>query len=371
MGVPYRSAVTPPHPDLLDALRLRRWAIDVLTTGAHPAPEAPPSAWALFLRREACATRLRARLGAGTPPLLRAAADREQQQILLLRAELEAVLDVALELGVAPILLKGAMTLHWGDRALWAKDLDLLLSTPDAARLVTALRSRGWEPLGTANAAHGAELVRPGRPPVEVHPLGTLLVRRIGPDAIATSMAHPQIPGARLLSPVNQALHVAHHQTLQHGSHRGRLRDAILFTDLLIEGGATAESTDGRPLGDTPWDRTFGLVRAIAFGGTVADPFPLVAAAWYQMDLQQAGRRAHPWTDALAAWTLDWIAGEGAVYERLRDALTPPAERRPWWRVRRLGTLPLLAGAGALAAVPVRLRARAALRAVDQRGQDL
>lgn len=378
--------MTPPHPDLLDALRLRRWALDVLTTGARPAPDASPAAWGLFLRREACATRLRTRAGSDVPAPIRDAADRELQQILLLRAELDAVLDVAHAIGVAPILLKGSATLHLPDGALWAKDLDLLLEPAAAAALVQALAVRGWINRGGGNPMHYGDRAREGRPPVEVHTPTAVLDRRLGVQLIRRSTAHPTLAGARLLAASDQARHVVYHQSVQHPSHRGRLRDLILLADCISTAGVELDPSGWEIPQDAakPVDQTLALARALVRREPTPDPFPLIAAIWYRMDLDQSRRRTYPWTDLLAAWTLDAAAGEGGVRERIRVAFAPRVDDWSWIPgARNLGVkwplpgrlfrallrviwLPAVAALGMARGLRERHLGRQALAAVDQ-----
>ena len=302
--------MTPPHPDLLDALRLRRWALDALTTGARPAPEASPAAWELFLLREACAASLRVRLGSAAPPPVRAAADCELQQVLLLRAELDAVLEVAREIGVAPILLKGAATLHLPAKALWAKDLDLLLPSPDAVALVRALDERGWHQAGAGTAGHFGERVRPGRPPVEVHPADAALA------LMATrAVPHPARTGARLLHPDDHTRHVATHQAITHPSHRGRVRDLLLLATALESAAPRQDDpredqSSERP---TPVHLVLRMAGAIREARHAEDPFRLEAAIWYALDRRAGSRPVSKLRRVSATWIFALSAGGGAV----------------------------------------------------------
>jgi hypothetical protein len=380
--------VSPPHPDLLDALRLRRWALAALAGAPDEPPTAPPGAWALFLGREACALPLRTRLGAAAPAPIRQAADRELQQVLALRAELADVLAVAGRIGVEPVLLKGTAVLTFPDRTLWAKDLDLLLGDAEARALVTALAAAGWENRGGGNPVHYGDRARPGCPPVEIHTPTRVLQRRLGADVLRDAVPHRALAGARVLAPATHLRHVVLHQTTQHPSHRGRLRDLVLLSGALEKADPPddigAWQLSGRARRTVR--QTLDAATAIRDRRRPIDPSPAMAAAWYQMDLEAGDQGSGPWTNAVAAWTLDWMAAGGAIAERLRVAFAPRVDDWSWIpgarglgvRYPRTGRaarftarliwLPVVAAVSAVKASRLRARVRAALSVTDERG---
>jgi hypothetical protein len=306
-----------PHPEILGALRLRRWALQSFATPAPPSapPTVPEGSWRLFLAREGCALRLTRRLGPLAPEGLRAEGDREAQVVLALRAELQEILEVARGAGISPVILKGGATLDDPERGVGAKDIDLFLPAPEGQRLAALLDARGWRPLPRGGALHHlAERFRPGRPPVEIHtPEGTE-VNGLGPAAERRAVAHPHLAGARLLAPADRVAHLAVHQAVQHVSHRGRIRDLLLLADALDpalplpdprewEGGGAAH----RALTET-----LAMARSLAEGRGIEDRFADVAVLWYRMD-QQAPARPGRFHRNLMYWIYDLFVADGAA----------------------------------------------------------
>lgn len=366
--------MAPPHPDLIDALQLRRWALAVLTGSRLPAPEVPPSAWRLFLAREACAAPLRSRLGAAAPPPVRLATEGDLRQILLLRAELDAVLQLADAIGVAPVVLKGGAVLHRPSEAMWAKDIDLLLAPGDAHRLVDALDAAGWKPETAGTGRHFGERVRPGSPPVEVHAADTeqlQLLARAGP--------HPALPAARLLRPEDQIRWVLVHQVAEHPSHRGRLRDLALLA-LALDGSPALPALDAWHLPShqrAPARGVLEMAAGISDRHPVRDHFPLEAAIWYEMDRASGRRRPTRLQRASATWVFALAAGTGAARDLWERSWEHRLENAGWGgryggqvraAARAIWILPVIGWSWVAAQFRRRSAARALVR-LDQRGE--
>src|SRR4029077_4275685 len=92
-----------------DALRLRAWAIRVLSVGWAAPPDVNSEEWRLFLRAERCAVALSTRTEGEAPPLLHALATIELQRILSARAQIEQLGRLAAEVGERIVVLKGAV----------------------------------------------------------------------------------------------------------------------------------------------------------------------------------------------------------------------------------------------------------------------
>ena len=341
-----------PLTHVTEALRLRRWALDALTAHPSPPPSASAQGWQLFLGREACARRLSGRTGGATPAPLADAALRETQAILLLRTELEEVVRIAGEIGVAPIILKGGTTFHSDEGELWAKDVDLLLPGPEARRLADALDARGWRPHEGASPNHLAARLRPGHPPVEIHVAGGRSGSPLSSDAEQRAIPHPRLPGARLLHPDDHLRHVATHQAVEHSAYRGRLRDL-----LLLAAAPPAQDPDAR------WGLSPGQARAVRKVRTMAeamrrgapcdDPFEELAGTWYLMARTQGPAAAGKLARMTAIWVYSFMAGDGAVGDQWRVVWGPRTEAR--------SNLPLIGAVGA-AIPPVGNAARTLLR---------
>ena len=341
---PPSAGTSLPHPNELapvaDALRLRRWALEALTSRPSPPPSASAEGWQLFLGREACARRLSERVGALAPAPLAEAALGETQVILLLRAELEEVVQVAREIGVAPIVLKGGTALHSDDIALWAKDIDLLLAGGDAERLAAALDARGWRPHEGASPNHLAARLRPGRPPIEIHVAGGRPGTPLSASAEQQAVPHPRLTGARLLHPEDHLRHVATHQAIEHSAYRGRLRDL-----LLLAAASPAQDPDAR------WGLRSGQARAVGRVLTMADalhrgapcddPFEELAGIWYLMARAQGPAAAGKLARTTAIWVYTFVAGDGAAGDHWRVVWGPRNEAR--------SNLPLVGAVGGVA----------------------
>jgi hypothetical protein len=313
--------VSHPDPTLLGALRLRRWVLSSWGTELPSPPVESEESWRLFLAREACAPRLKRRMRpVDVPAVLAAAADRDTQMVLALRVELNDVVALAQRLGIAPIVLKGGVALHDPARAMFARDLDLLLPLDEARTLVAAMAEAGWGSEGRGAWHHFAERARSGAPPIEIHPAGGRTNVQLDAHALARTVPHPTLPGARLLAPLDQVRHVTCHQTIQHTSHRGRLRDLFLLADALTELGAIPdpaewEIADGeRP----PAAATLAMADALARSTPVSDRFAEMAAIWYQLDATATGDPQSTLQRFGGRWLFDMAAGEAAMRRRWR-----------------------------------------------------
>src|SRR5690242_12331857 len=94
---------------VVEALRLRTWAIQVLSAGWQPPPDVPVDTWKLFLKAERCAVALSTRVEGDAPPILHAVATVELQRILSARAQLEELGHRVQALGERVIVLKGGL----------------------------------------------------------------------------------------------------------------------------------------------------------------------------------------------------------------------------------------------------------------------
>lgn len=329
---PYPSAVTPSTEPVLDALRLRRWALATLGGRQLPPPPASPAGWSLFLGREACALRLRVAAGDAAPAPLRAAADTDAQHILLLRAELHDLLAHAGSLGLRPIILKGGAALDDPTSALRAKDIDLLLDPVGARTLIAALDSHGWKAAGPGSGHHFAERVRAGRPPVEVHTTEGGALVGLGAEVETRAVPHPAFPNARLLAPADRVRQLVIHQTIQHSAYRGRLRDLLLLADALGSGPDPTPSSWGLDAAElVAAQEVIAMANALRRRTVPTDHFEAIAALWYGMDLAAAGRAPTPFRQSMANWVFDLAIGDGTGWHRWQRSWTSHLDDRTWF----------------------------------------
>jgi hypothetical protein len=244
--------------------------------------------------------------------------------------ELIELLALARTAGLSPVVLKGATTLDDPARSVGAKDIDLLLRHDEGIRFAAILDASGWQPLLRGGAAHHlAERFRPGCPPVEIHTTDSEALNGLGAEAEGRAIAFPHHPGARLLAPADQVAHLAIHQTVQHVSHRGRIRDLLLLADALTTDGPL---TDPRawPSGASALpalEQTLAMARALAEGREVADHFAGIAALWYRMD-HLAPARPSRFHRNLMYWVYDMFAADGSATVHWERSWGSRAEER-------------------------------------------
>jgi hypothetical protein len=265
------------------------------------------------------------------------------------------VLGVAAGVGIAPVVLKGGTTFHQGDRALWAKDIDLLLTRDDGERLARALEGAGWQHFARSTPHHLAPLRRPDRPPVELHLAVSGSTGPLSEEAVARSIPLVGLAGARCLAPADQVEHVTTHQAIEHPGYRGRLRDLLLLADALGNTTATPDASRWRisHAASRPIDMTTQMALELARRETVIDRFEPVAATWYLLDHRgplpidrRAGQVLSLWTTAFVVgdgaaadlWNASWeerMDGEGHALRSLMRAIwLPPLVTAGWWRAR-------------------------------------
>lgn len=214
-----------PDP-VADALRLRAWAIQVLSSGWATPPEVDSSAWRLFLRAERCAVALSTRTEGEAPPLLHALATLELQRILSARAQIEHLGRLAAEAGERILVLKGGLMALGAAVSVDLVDVDVLAEPWAAPRIAALLDARGYVAQGAGADAHLSQRRQPYAVHVEVHHSLTELPAE---ELWARADAIPGKPGLWRPAPVDQIWHALLHSTLTHPFRRGALRDLLII----------------------------------------------------------------------------------------------------------------------------------------------
>ncbi len=317
---------------MAQALRLRRWALDVAAgVAAGPPPAASAAAWRCLLAAERCAAPLRNRLAARGIPLpadaaaaLDERATRELKRFLSVSAQLRLAGTLLRELGMVGVALKGGAAAADGGEPLDVVDLDLLVPAERAAEFAAALERRGGhrplkaDPDGTATGKwEMAGRVAPGGVLVEVH----FGVPHLGPGVDPWARVRPSaVAGVHRLGAADHLWHLLVHSTVHHVERRGQLRELLLLADALRGASADDERTvEARAAAHRAGDAmaaSLGMARALVQGSAPPDPFAGVAAARYALAAWPRPALPAPTARAFGAAAVALAAG-GGEYARL------------------------------------------------------
>lgn len=216
-----------------DLLRLRRWAVSVLSHAPlRPAPpDTDTATFELFLRIERCAAALLEALGNNDrTETLRKAAAAESQSYLRARVDAFALESIALSENAPIVVLKGAVHAIRGEApTIPLSDIDILVPEHAMQRVVEIIESRGMGEAERKTSRHRATRSDGDQLPVEVHwklshdgsSVDPSLWTRIEPLSDHSSLMRL---GAR-----DQLLHLLRHAILVHRNSSVSLRDTILI----------------------------------------------------------------------------------------------------------------------------------------------
>lgn len=302
---------------VLEALRLRAWALAALADSAPPPlpPSASQEGWRIFLRGEQCALALSARgaAGADTPAgeAVHAAALSESRTVLAARGRLRRMQTVAAAQGLRILVLKGGVPLLHGAGGPRLLDVDVLCSAAHARALAAELETAGYRGLGHAGAHRLAIRVAENDIPIEIHTAVPGLPGPVWERARA-------VPGSLLLTlhPADHLLHLLLHSVVQHADRRGRIRELLLIADAVercapadldeVRAAAAREPEAGALAAQL--EMALALIRR---GGAPADAFQLTAAGTYVM-----GAAFPRWGFRGPVLEFAWLAGTAAVARR-------------------------------------------------------
>lgn len=276
-----------------DALRLRAWALDVLASpaAAAPPPDVAGEVWELFLRSEACALPLRARLrrsplearpAPAAARVLEGRATIELQRVLSARGQLRVIGSAAGARGWRVAVLKGGAAVAAG-LDLDLIDLDLYGAHATARALGEVLDERGYAAAGGPGSHRLAARKTGNALPIELH--FAVPGAEPGDEPLARAVPCPGAPGLLRLAPVDQAWHLLQHVVAQHYERRARLRDVLLLGAALAEcsaaeAGEAARRAAAHPLADG-MQALLALARALRGEAELRDPFRALAAGVY------------------------------------------------------------------------------------------
>lgn len=163
-----------------------------------------------------------------TLEILRDRARTESRRVLAGRGQLGRLREIAGELGIPLVLLKGAVDLVEEESPLALGDLDVLVPAEAACSLHDRLLGEGYGAFSGAGLRHLPALYMPGGIAVEIH----VDAGGDGVDAdraLATSVPIAGFTGLHSLAPAEHMWGVLVHSTVDHFSRRGRLRDLLLI----------------------------------------------------------------------------------------------------------------------------------------------
>ncbi|HET6765596.1 MAG TPA: hypothetical protein VFH27_18080, partial [Longimicrobiaceae bacterium] len=174
----------PRDQDVISALRLRRWALPLLSlppgaaAGRHweAAPPADGEAWRLFLTAERCTLPLVRRMPAhgGALPgaameVLRQGAQAEGIRVLGVRSQLLRLAGMAAERGWPVVVLKSGASLAQGWEPLDLVDLDVLVPGEVTRAVEATLLDAGYRKVSSDTDQHLGGFLWEATANVEVH----------------------------------------------------------------------------------------------------------------------------------------------------------------------------------------------------------
>jgi hypothetical protein len=366
---------------VVDALRLRTWAIRVLSAGWTAPPDVELGAWKLFLKAERCAIALSTRAEGDAPPLLHAAATVELQRILSARAQLEELGRQVAGLGERVVALKGGLMALGNSAGIDLMDIDVLVEPASAPRIAALLDARGYLVQGRDSPAHLSQRRQPYAVHIEVH---HTLVELSAAEVLKTAEPLAGHPGLWKPAAADQVWHALLHTACTHPFRRGALRDLILigWADAACDAGAQGkleERVRADPQREPLLRELLRMAREIRDDRAPVDLFRQEAAAHYLLSPRparfgEAGLRPH-----VTRSVFSMLDGEEARRDYWYAVWEGRSETSPWrvlagmeraWplggrvarRLLRIARLPVVEGL----ALAIARRARRLARAYDR-----
>jgi len=329
----------PRDQDVISALRLRRWALPLLSLPPEPAaadqwraaPPAGAEAWRLFLTAERCTLPLDRRLpltGDPLPPaalaVLRQGARAESIRVLGVQSQLGRLGAMAAEHGWLLVVLKSGASLAQGWEPLDLVDLDVLVPAEATSAVQATLLGAGYRKVSSDTDQHLGGFLWEATANVEVH----FALRALAgyPGAVERSLPAPADGRLRVLEPVDHAWHVLHHGVRAHPERRGSLRDLMLLAcSIRGLGPAQLDALRARALGDSAlaavYERMLEQGIRMARGEPGADHFA-VESACRLMGVRGEAERGldRPMRNTVDRATFGFASRRGALRDGVRHA---------------------------------------------------
>ena len=320
-----------PHESVAAILRLRRWALDVLS-GAKSSP--PPSSidsrtWQTFLAPERCASALTPHLDKHTslPPalleLIFATAAAESRSTLLAQAQARVLMEIASRLGSPMVILKGGVRAISGlSPALPLADIDVLVERDQVEHVVTELVRAGLGTPARPTKHHHALTPADGRMAVEVHWTTNDDGRPLAPEVWSRLRPIPRGGNLMQLSARDNVEHLLRHIAIVHGDHVPALRDIVLTAFAVGECAAEDLAVVRRNIANDEFASRLNdlleMATALASpdGVPVKDKFVRDAALFYAARILAAEPASRFLSPAATSFVVELALGR----TRLRDA---------------------------------------------------
>ena len=379
--------------NIREALGLRHWALNVLTSTARQPPTCSQASWQLFLGGERCAIPLKTELLAQghfelLDPVgqreLSDAARRETQRVLSARAQLHLIDNLAVQGEWKIIVLKGAVVLQKDRSGLDLADVDILATHSDAPRLATALDRAGFSGIGFGSDQHLKGRIAEGELTIEIH-----TVVDASDPSWSQTVWDRLVPlqgtsGLRRLSARDHLWHLLTHVVVHHPHRQGAIRDLLLIRDAVADCSQDELVDLTKDIASHPYTTTLEdvLESARELGGTVpfVDRFISQSATVYYLGWQ-GNRLPLPWVIRAEAsmWACMLLLGRAAfrrfwdwvLMEDVDQSLFPLIawlEQRTsrFGRAARVASRLIRGGIAAMLAVPLALVASVVVRRVTK-----
>ena len=313
------------HRDIVvGVLRLRSWALAVLTEIDAEPPQAHARSHRYFWESERCATPLWEKLsGLGSiddlPDELRQnllhRVAQEGERIRSVRDQLDTVGQIARSNIWKVAVLKGAVPLAISNAPLDLADLDLLVEPDTAPDLASALDRIGYRATGHSNPRHLRARSRDGGLPLEIHTTldlsGAPLPRRVWDGLVPIPRS-----GLCRLAASEHLWHVLQHVVLDHPERRGLLRELLLLQHAVGECNEAQLSAVRMQIHENDERERFFEVLAEVESiqrGNATQPLVDVAARFYAVrSLLDGIPLPHILEGYVYKWAFGWLFGREA-----------------------------------------------------------
>ena len=308
-------------------LRLRRWALEVLTWSAgRTVPSWNDTSLELFLESERCAIQLKSRLvetglRASAPHEVRnriaQRSSEETARVRSAREHLAVVGEIASEHGWHVAALKGSVVAVAEDHAIDLVDVDLLADPEEARQLAAELDRKGYRPVGHSSPRHLTARIKNDSIPIEIH---TTLSRAGAPlPGELWDRLEPleTVPGICRLGWRDHLWHLLEHMVIDHPERRGFIRELMLIGQAIAECGENDLTAVNRRIDGCSHRRAlrevFEAADHLRKGRCDNVPLESVAAAFYSVRVVLQPVLLPLFLEGYVyKWAFGWLMGRAA-----------------------------------------------------------